>query len=127
MRGINHVLLAGNLGRDPDLRHTDSGTPVCNFSIAINEVWTDKNGTQNERTEWARIVTWDRLAENCGKYLTKGSPVLVIGKMQTREYTDRDGNERKSTEVQARRVEFLGSGEKREPEQDHITDDEIPF
>ena len=135
MRGVNHCILAGNLGRDPELRSTQSGTAVCNFSIAVNETWTDKGGEQCERTEWVNIVTWERTAENCAKYLTKGSPVFVVGKMQTRDWTDRDGNERKSTEIQAQRVEFLGGPSEKQGgisdsgsgEDRGVSDDEIPF
>ena len=106
--GVNKVILIGNLGGDPEVRYTPSGHPVANFRIATSESWTDKNGQRQERTEWHRIVAWGKLAELCGEYLSRGRQVYIEGKLQTREWTDRDGNKRFTTEVQAQQITFLG-------------------
>jgi single-strand DNA-binding protein len=105
---MNRWLGIGNLGRDPEVRFTQGKQAVANFSIAINEKWTDKDGKKNERTEWVRIVVWGKLAELCGEYLTKGRQVGVEGPLQTREY-EKDGEKRYATEIVADRVDFLGS------------------
>jgi single-strand DNA-binding protein len=104
---INKVILIGNLGKDPELRHTQSGTPVASFSIATSERWKDKNGEQQERTEWHNIVAWSRLGELCNEYLNKGSKVYVEGKLQTRKWQDQNGNDRYTTEIVARDIQFL--------------------
>jgi len=104
---INKAIIVGRLGQDPELRSTDSGMSVCNFSVATSESWTD-NGEKKEKTEWHRVVVWGRQAEVCGKYLIKGSLAYIEGKIQTRKYEDRDGIDRYSTEVVARDVQFLG-------------------
>lgn len=106
-RGVNKVILIGNLGRDPELRYTGNQTPVCNVSIATDESYTDRDGNLVERTEWHRIVAWGKLAETCNQYLQKGSKVYVEGSLQTREWEDRDGNTRYTTEVKARQMTFL--------------------
>ena len=108
MAGINKVILIGNLGRDPELRHTTSGTPVANFTMATTERWTDPSGERQERTEWHKIVVWAKQAEIVNEYLRKGKQVYVEGSLQTREWTDRDGNKRYTTEVKARTVQMLG-------------------
>jgi single-strand DNA-binding protein len=108
MASVNKVLLIGNLGADPELRYTNTGTAVANFRIATNEVWTDKNGEKQERTEWHQIVVWGKQGENCGKYLKKGRPVFVEGRLQTRSWEDQSGNKRYTTEVVAQAVQFLG-------------------
>ena len=109
---INVVMLLGNLGRDPDLKYASNGNAVCNFSVAVNESWTDKgSGERKERTEWVRVTCWGKTAESAGEHLRKGSQVHVEGKLQTREYTDKDGNKRSVTEVVADRVTFLGARE----------------
>jgi single-strand DNA-binding protein len=110
MSSVNKVLLLGNLGRDPEVKYTPGGKAVANFSIATSDRWTDKEGRKQERTEWHRIVAWDKLAELCGEYLTKGRQVYVEGKLQTREWADKDGNKRTTTEIQAREITFLGGG-----------------
>ncbi len=104
---VNKVIIVGRLGRDPELRSTQSGQAVASFSIATNERWTGKNGEPEERTEWHNIVVWGRQAELCRDYLAKGSQVYLEGRLQTREYTDRDGNQRKATEIVARDIVFL--------------------
>jgi single-strand DNA-binding protein len=108
MASVNKVILIGNLGRDPELRYTKSGQAVANFTIATNERWTDKEGQQQERTEWHRIVTWAKTAELCAQYLSKGRPAYIEGSLQTREYEDKEGIKRYTTEVVAQRVQFLG-------------------
>lgn len=109
MASLNKVFLIGNLGADPEVRYTASGSAVANFRIATSEQWNDKNGERQERTEWHRIVVWGRQAEHCGEYLRKGRSVHVEGKIQTREWEDRDGQKRFTTEVVANSVTFLGS------------------
>lgn len=106
-RGVNKVILIGNLGRDPELRYTGNQTPVCNVSLATDESYTDRDGNLVERTEWHRIVAWGKLAETCNQYLQKGSKVYVEGSLQTRQWEDRDGNTRYTTEVKARQMTFL--------------------
>ncbi len=108
MAGLNKVILIGNLGRDPELRYTANGQPVANFTLATTESWTNKSGEREQRTEWHRIVAWGRLAEICGEHLNKGKQVYVEGRLQTREWEDREGNKRKTTEVTANQVLMLG-------------------
>jgi single-strand DNA-binding protein len=115
MAALNKVLLIGNLGRDPEVRYTSSGTAVANFTMATTERWTDRSGERQEKTEWHRIVVWDKQAEIVGEYLRKGRQVFVEGSLQTREWTDRDGNKRYTTEVRAQRVQMLGSRDDRGP------------
>lgn len=115
MAGVNKVILVGNLGQDPEVRYSTSGSPVANFSIATSESWNDKNGQRQERTEWHRIVAWGKLAELCGEYLSKGRQVYVEGKLQTRNWEDRDGNKRYTTEIIANQVTFLGGREGASP------------
>jgi single-strand DNA-binding protein len=107
-RGVNKVILIGNLGGDPELRSTPSGTSVATFTLATNENWTDKDGSKQERTEWHRIVTWGKLAEICGQYLRKGRQVYIEGRLQTRSWEDKQGNQRKTTEIVAREMQMLG-------------------
>lgn len=106
--GLNKVLLMGNLGRDPEVRFTTGGTSVANFSIATNESWKDKNGQLQEKTEWHRIVVWGKLAELCGEYLKKGRQAFIEGRLQTREWTDKEGKKNYSTEIVANNVQFIG-------------------
>lgn len=109
MASVNKVILIGNLGQDPEKRFTGSGAAVTTFSIATTDRWNDKQGQKQERTEWHRIVVWGQQAENCAKYLSKGRPVYIEGRLQTRQWDDKDGNKRYTTEVIAQRVQFLGS------------------
>lgn len=110
MASVNKAILIGNLGRDPEIRYTQSGLAVANFSIATSESWSDKeSGERKERTEWHRIVVFGKQGENCGKYLSKGRQVYVEGRIQTREWEDRDGNKRYTTEIVAADVRFLGN------------------
>lgn len=110
MAGVNKAILIGNLGRDPEIRYTQSGTAVANFTIATSESWNDKEtGQRQDRTEWHRIVVFGKQGENCGKYLSKGSQVFIEGRIQTRKWEDRDGNARYTTEIVAQTVQFLGT------------------
>ena len=109
MAGVNKVILVGRLGRDPELRYTPDGTAVANFSVATSDEWKDRNtGEKRERTEWHRIVAWRRLAEICGEYLSKGREVYIEGSLQTREWTDKEGQKRYTTEILARDMQMLG-------------------
>ena len=105
---INKVTLIGNLGQDPDIRYTQSGTAVANLSIATSERFKDQSGEWQERTEWHRVVFFGRVAEVCGEYLTKGKQIYVEGRLQTRKWEDRDGNDRYTTEVVGREMKMLG-------------------
>ncbi len=107
--GVNKAILIGNLGADPEVRFTPGGQAVANFRIATSESWTDKQGQKQERTEWHRIVVWGKLAELCGEYLAKGRQCYVEGRLQTREWTDKEGKKNYTTEVVANQVTFLGS------------------
>jgi len=110
MASVNKAIVLGNLGRDPELRHTAAGKAVCTLRIATNEVWSDQSGERQERTEWHSVVVWGRQAENCNQYLKKGRTVYVEGRLQTRKWQDKDGNERYTTEIVADRVQFIGGG-----------------
>ncbi len=140
MASLNKVILIGNLGRDPEVRYTQNGTAVANFTLATNEVWTDKAGGRQERTEWHRIVVWGKQAEIVREHLTKGKQVYVEGTLQTRQWDDREGNKRTTTEIKAARVLMLGRPEGGDarvavgaPPQEVVTDeptpaeDDIPF
>lgn len=111
MASVNKVILIGNLGADPEVRYTQGGTAVANLRIATNEVWNDKQGNRQERTEWHRVVVWGKQGEQCAEYLSKGRTVYLEGKLQTREWNDKEGRKNYSTEVVADRVVFLGSGQ----------------
>lgn len=104
---INKAILIGNLGKDPEVRYTQSGTAFSSFSIATSERWKDKDGQMKEQTEWHNIVAWDKLAEICGEYLRKGSRVYIEGKIQTRKWQDKDGHDRWTTEIVARDMKML--------------------
>jgi single-strand DNA-binding protein len=108
MSGVNKVILVGNLGADPQLRYTPSGTAVANFNIATSEKFTNKNGEKETRTEWHRIVAWARLAEICGEYLKKGKQVYIEGRLQTRTWEDQQGVKKYTTEVVAANMVMLG-------------------
>lgn len=111
--GINKVILIGRLGKDPEVRYTTSGGAVTNFTMATSESWTDKGGQKQERTEWHRIVVWGKLGELCGQYLAKGRQAFVEGRLQTREWQDKDNNKRYTTEIVAMNVQFLGGAGER--------------
>ena len=148
---INKVILVGNLGRDPEVRSTPSGQPVASFTLATSRRWKDKSGQRQEQTEWHQIVCWGRQAEVAGQYLTKGKQIYVEGRLQTRQWDDKDGNKRYTTEIKADRITLLGGGGggggaargasmdrgggaapqagggHDEPPMEPITDDDIPF
>jgi len=108
MSGVNKAIIVGNLGRDPELRYTQGGSPVCQLSIATTRAYTNKNNDRIEETEWHRVVVWGKSAEHCNEYLSKGRQVYVEGRIQTRSYEDKDGVKRYSTEIVAESVQFLG-------------------
>src|SRR5687768_7802667 len=107
---FNKIIIVGNLGRDPELRYTPQGTAVCNFSLATNEKKRDKAGEMQEVATWFRVTLWRQQAENAAKYLTKGSPVYVEGRLGVEDWTDRDGKSRYTLEVQGTEMHFLSSG-----------------
>ena len=107
---FNKIIVVGNLGRDPELRYTPQGSAVCNFSVATSEKKRDKAGELQEVTTWFRVTLWNKQAENASKYLTKGSPVYVEGRLRIEEWTDRDGKNRYTLEVNATDMQFIGSG-----------------
>lgn len=122
---LNKVELIGHLGKDPDLRYTPSGTAVATFSLATSEKYKDKEGKTVTKTEWHNVVVWRSLAELCGKYLAKGRLIYIEGKIQTRSYDDRDGNQRYITEIVAKEVKFLEKSEKQgEPSNPQNTEEE---
>jgi len=141
---LNKAMLIGNLGRDAELRYTQGGTPVATLNLATTEVWRDKNGDKKEQTEWHRVVVWGKTAESLAEYLKKGKQIYVEGRIQTRKWTDKDGHDRWSTEINAQQVRLLGQkgGGRREepPDPDDsaadggrataaapLNDDDIPF
>jgi single-strand DNA-binding protein len=139
---VNKVILVGRLGKDPEVKYTQGGTPVAKFTVATNEVWKDQNGEKQERTEWHNIVAWTKLAEICGQYLNKGSRVYIEGRIQTRSWEDKEGNKRYITEIRADSMVMLsGKPDEARPEKSaaaaassdggsvepEITDDDIPF
>lgn len=111
---VNKVIIIGRLGRDPEVRYTQGGAAVANFSVATSEKWKDKSGDSQERTEWHRVVTWEKQAEFAGQYLNKGHMVYVEGKLQTCEWQDKEGNKRQTTEIVAREVRKLSAREESE-------------
>jgi single-strand DNA-binding protein len=141
MASLNKVILIGHLGRDPEVKYTQDGKAVANFSIATSESWKDRDGNKQDKTEWHNVVIWGKLADICKQYLAKGRQVYVEGKIQTREYTDREGNKKKITEIVANQMVMLGSrGEGRPAEaarpdesyagggdSEPISDSDIPF
>jgi single-strand DNA-binding protein len=134
MAGVNKVILVGNLGADPELRYTASGTAVARFNVATTERFKGQDGNWQDRTEWHRIVAWDKLAERCGQYLSKGSQVYIEGKIQSNTW-EKDGVKRTSYEIRALAMQILGPrrGAEREPEppfgppEEMAPEDDIPF
>lgn len=134
---FNKVILVGNLGRDPELRYTPQGTPVCSFTMATNERRKDKAGEMQDQTTWFRVTLWGRQAETASQYLTKGRQVYIEGRLRVEEYTDRDGKPRHSLEVNATDMQFIGGrGDEavatRTPaaeaaERPEMAEDDIPF
>ncbi|MBI5504267.1 MAG: single-stranded DNA-binding protein [Deltaproteobacteria bacterium] len=108
MASLNKVMVLGNLGQDPELRHTANGKAVTTLRLATNESWLDASGQRQERTEWHSVVVWGKQAENCKQYLSKGRTAFVEGRLQTRKWQDQNGNDRYTTEIVADRVQFIG-------------------
>jgi single-strand DNA-binding protein len=109
MKGINKVILVGNVGRDAELKYTTGGTAVARFSLATNESWTSKTGEKQEHTEWHKIVVWKRQAEIAGEYVKKGRQLYVEGSLKTNQWEDKDGNKRNTTEITGFNFMLLGS------------------
>jgi single-strand DNA-binding protein len=109
MASVNKVILIGNLGRDPETRYMPDGGAITNISVATTDVWKDKSGEKQEKTEWHRVAFFGKLAEIAGEYLKKGSQVYVEGRLQTRKWQDKEGNDKYTTEVVADRMQMLGS------------------
>ncbi len=108
---FNKIILIGNLGRDPEMRYTPQGTPVCSFTMATNERRKDKSGETQDLTTWFKVTLWGKQAETASQYLTKGRPVYVEGRLRVEEWTDRDGKQRHTLEVHATDMQFIGSAE----------------
>ena len=137
---VNKVILVGRLGKDPEVKYTQGGTAIARFSLATDEVWKDQSGEKQQKTEWHNIVAWNKLAEICGQYLAKGRLVYIEGRLQTRNWEDKDGNKRTTTEIRADNMVMLG-GKPDEGRQEksaaappsdahgdtEITDNDIPF
>jgi len=121
MASVNKVILIGNLGADPEVRYTQGGQAVTELRMATSEQWTDKDGQRQERTEWHAVSVWGKTAELCGQHLAKGRSVYVEGRLESREYTDKEGVKRKVWEVRADKVTFLG-GTKRDEERPSASD-----
>ena len=130
-RGLNKVMIIGNLGRDPEMRYTASGRPVTSFSVATSRAWTTPDGERHEETEWFNVVAWGNLAETCKQYLAKGQRVYIEGRLQTRKWEDKEGVTKYSTEVVANEMIMLS--ERREatgnlpPQEPAGEEDEFPF
>ena len=139
---FNKIIIVGNLGRDPELRYTPQGTPVCNFSLATNERRKDKTGEMQDLTTWFKITLWGRQAETASQYLTKGRPIYIEGRLRVEEWTDRDGKPRHTLEVHATDMQFIGGGSggrSEEPQADRpaasepatghpdVAEDDVPF
>lgn len=133
MAGVNKVILIGRLGADPEARYASSGSAVANFNMATSTNFTDKDGQKQESTEWHRIVVFGKLAEICGEYLKKGKQVYIEGRLRTRDWEDRDGNKRKTTEIVATSMQMLGGAGDQPTQHDDIPepqpteDDDVPF
>lgn len=110
MGSVNKVILVGNLGRDAELRYTPGGAAVATLNMATTEVWNDKSGQKQEKTEWHRVVVWGKSAETLSEYLTKGKQIYVEGRLQTRQWDDKDGNKRYTTEIRGDRIVLLSGG-----------------
>lgn len=133
MPGLNKVMIIGNLGRDPEMRFTATGSPVVNFSVAVSRNYTSPDGERREETEWFNVVAWNKLAEICNQYLAKGRRAYVEGRLQTRSWQGQDGQKHYRTEVVANEVQFLDRQtvpfpeEGAETETGDVTPDDLPF
>jgi single-strand DNA-binding protein len=110
MGSVNKVILVGNLGRDAELRYTPGGAAVATLNMATTENWTDKSGQKQEKTEWHRVVFWGKVAESLTEYLTKGKQIYIEGRLETRQWNDKDGNKRYTTEIKGDKIVLLGGG-----------------
>ncbi|MDE7064025.1 MAG: single-stranded DNA-binding protein [Desulfovibrionaceae bacterium] len=130
MASLNRVMIIGHLGRDPELRYTQNGQPVCSLNIATDESYTDNNGNKVGKTEWHKVQVWGKSAENCANFLTKGSLAYVEGRLSTRKWQDQQGQDRYITEIRAQHVQFLdrkgAQGEQRQPQQSRRQQDTHP-
>jgi single-strand DNA-binding protein len=129
-RGLNKVMIIGNLGRDPEMRYTPSGRPVTTFSVATSRTWNTSEGEKHVETEWFNVVSWSNLAEICKQYLAKGQQVYIEGRLQTRHWDDQEGNKHTSVEIVANEMIILG--ERRETgettaESESVEEEEFPF
>ena len=125
---LNKVQIIGRLGRDPELRYSQSGSPVCTLSVATDEGYTDRDGKKVDRTEWHRVVLYSKAAENCNQFLKKGSLVYVEGSLQTRKWQDQQGQDRFSMEIKAQRVQFLDKKDGGKPSSSESYGmDNVPF
>ena len=122
---FNKIIIVGNLGRDPELRYTPQGTAVCNFSVATNEKKKDKGGEMLDVTTWFRVTLWNKQAETASKYLTKGSPIYVEGRLRVEEWNDRDGKTRYTLEVHATDMQFISTGRGEEYSGDNSSDNDF--
>lgn len=123
MSGVNKVIIIGRLGADPEVKTVTGGNTVARLSVATSENWTDREGQKQERTEWHRVVVWGKLAELCGKYLSKGRQAYIEGRLQTRSWEDAQGQKKYSTEIVANTVQFLGSNQPGERQSQASNDD----
>lgn len=133
---LNKVILIGNLGNDPEVRYTQDGSMVVNFNLATTEYWKNKNGEKQKQTEWHRCVAFRKLAEICGNYLSKGKQIYVEGKIQTRDWEDKEGNKRKTTEIILNNMQMLGGKSDSDAVKGitdafegsmEVSDDDVPF
>lgn len=126
MASVNKVILVGNLGRDPEVRYMPSGDAMANLNLATTDTWKDKSGEKQEKTEWHRVVMFGKTAEIAGEYLKKGSQVYIEGRLQTRKWTDKEGQERYTTEIVADRMQMLGSRSGGSERMSAAPDDDAP-
>ena len=135
-RGLNKVMIIGNLGRDPEMRYTPSGRPVTTFSVAVSRSWKSSNGEHRSETEWFKVVAWGKLAEICNEYLNKGQQVYIEGRLKTREWEDKEGQQRSTVELIANEMTMLGDRRDKSQNEDNsaeitppdtVDEDEFPF
>lgn len=128
-RGLNKVMIIGNLGKNPEMRYTPSGNPVTTFTVATSRSWNTSDGERRTETEWFNIVAWGSLAEICNQYLTKGQQVYIDGRLQSRSWNDKDGNHHTSVEVVANEMIMLGNRQSNDDQTDEVQldQDEFPF
>jgi single-strand DNA-binding protein len=128
-RGLNKVMIIGNLGKDPEMRYTPSGRPVTTFTVATSRSWNTSDGERRTETEWFNVIAWGGLAEICNQYLTKGQQVYIDGRLQSRSWNDKDGNHHTSVEVVANEMIMLGNRQSTDDQTDEVQldEDEFPF